>query len=178
MIPYGLPAEQVLFLAFEHFLWFYWQNLSESTSRMISTTTSCIPCCNQATSLCISTVFWDTSGKYIENVNSESSVGEQLCPSHSLFFLVAVGVYSPTASFSCHLRVTHDECAAWAPGPELCFCRVHFCRVHSKERFLHLLLRVALAELSKLKPVSHAVHHRPWDHRRAAVSIAHSPSHR
>lgn len=30
MIPYGLPAEQVLFLAFGlHFPWFYWQNLSE-----------------------------------------------------------------------------------------------------------------------------------------------------
>lgn len=46
-------------------LWTHWH------SRMISTTASRIPCCNQATSLCISTAFRDTPGKCAENVNSE-----------------------------------------------------------------------------------------------------------
>lgn len=77
--------------------------------------------------------------------------------------------------------MTHDECAAWAPRPKRRFCRVYYSASLDRsehEWFPNWLLRVAIAELSELKPVSHAVHHRPWDRHRAVChlhTIAFSP---
>lgn len=126
MITYGPPAEQGFFLVFFFFSlrtslamilstepqWTHW------LSRMISTTASCIPCCNQATGLCISAAFWDTPGKCAENVNSR--LLGRIYAHHVLYF-----IWWQSESFSCHLNVTHDECAAFAPGPHWCF--VFFC---------------------------------------------------
>lgn len=84
MITYGLPAEQVLFLAFGlHFPWFYWQNLSKDigTHRWFPPPLHAY----HAVTRQPASASAQHSGKCTENVNSELSLrGEHLCRSHSL----------------------------------------------------------------------------------------------